>query len=175
VGSNDYGSSSSGSRAAHRTIAPDGEVVVEEPERARPRAEHALTFLFTDLEASTRLWEEYGAAMSEALAQHDALARTAIADNGGRIVKTTGDGTHAVFTNAEHAVRAACDAQRALAAATWGATGPLRVRIAPTGRFRTCVTCVMCSAANASTRAPRRAPRCATRNSSRGWPSGSTR
>ncbi len=94
------------------------------------RADHAFTFLFTDLESSTRMWEEHGDAMSGALAQHDELVRTAIETNGGRIVKTTGDGTHAVFMSAESAVRAACSAQRALEAAAWGATGPLLARMA---------------------------------------------
>ena len=52
----------------------------------------ALTFLFTDIEGSTRLWETQHAAMREALARHDALLRQAIERHEGHVVKTTGDG-----------------------------------------------------------------------------------
>jgi class 3 adenylate cyclase len=56
-----------------------------------------VTFLFTDLEGSTRLWEEQPEAMQTALARHDVLLRLAVEANGGRVVKSTGDGLHAVF------------------------------------------------------------------------------
>src|SRR5262249_54337692 len=62
-----------------------------------------LTFLFTALESSTRLWDEHEAAMSAALASHDAILRDAVDRNGGRVMKTTGDGTFAVFANAASA------------------------------------------------------------------------
>jgi predicted ATPase/class 3 adenylate cyclase len=88
-----------------------------------------VTFLFTDLEGSTRLWEEHPDAMKGALARHDEILRTAIETGAGHVVKTTGDGTHAVFTTAGEAVGAAVSAQRALAAEEWGSTGPLRVRM----------------------------------------------
>jgi predicted ATPase/class 3 adenylate cyclase len=90
----------------------------------------ALTFLFTDLESSTRLWEQFGDAMAAALARHDALLRTAVERNGGRVVKTTGDGTYAVFSSADAGVRAAAHAQELLAQEPWEETGPLRARIA---------------------------------------------
>jgi class 3 adenylate cyclase len=61
-----------------------------------------VTFLFTDLEGSTRLWQEHPDAMRPALARHDDLVRTAIENRGGYVVKTTGDGFHAAFTT-EHA------------------------------------------------------------------------
>ncbi len=51
-----------------------------------------VTFLFTDLEGSTRLWEEHPEAMKGALARHDEILRGAVAANGGTMVKTTGDG-----------------------------------------------------------------------------------
>ena len=88
-----------------------------------------MTFLFSDLEGSTRLWEDFPDAMQEALALHDSLLRDAILQHGGQIVKTTGDGVHAVFSSAHEALAGAAAAQRALAAESWGATGPLRVRI----------------------------------------------
>src|SRR5262249_22275086 len=75
-----------------------------------------LTFLFSDIEGSTRLWETQPQAMKPALAEHDALLRAAIESNHGRVVKTTGDGFCAVFDNAEDAVRATLQAQRALMA-----------------------------------------------------------
>jgi len=85
--------------------------------------------LFTDLVASTRSWEEHGAAMSTALEHHDRLLREAVERNDGYVVKMTGDGAHAVFASAPGAVRAACEAQRAMSAREWGET-PLRVRMA---------------------------------------------
>jgi class 3 adenylate cyclase len=54
-----------------------------------------VTFLFTDLEGSTRLWEEHPEAMRAALAEHDELIREAVVGNRGHVVKTTGDGAHA--------------------------------------------------------------------------------
>src|SRR5262245_5526745 len=87
-----------------------------------------VTFLFTDLEGSTRLWERHPEAMTAALARHDALLRVAVASHHGHVVKTTGDGVHAVFVTARDAVGAALDAQRALGSEEWGST-PLRVRM----------------------------------------------
>jgi len=88
-----------------------------------------VTFLFTDLESSTRLWEERREEMSAALEQHDALLLDAIAGNGGRIVKYLGDGCLAVFSTAGSAVAAAIAAQRALSSADWGGIGGLRARM----------------------------------------------
>ncbi len=88
------------------------------------------TFLFTDIEGSTRLWEERAGAMAGALAQHDRLLRAAIEDARGTLIKTTGDGMLAVFGDPCAAVDAALAGQRALRDATWGETGPLRVRMA---------------------------------------------
>jgi predicted ATPase/class 3 adenylate cyclase len=88
-----------------------------------------VTFLFTDVEGSTRLWEELPEAMPGALARHDAILRDAIEAHGGFVVKTTGDGFHAAFATAGEGVLAAIAAQRALDAEAWGATGRLRVRM----------------------------------------------
>ena len=88
-----------------------------------------VTFLFTDLEDSTRLWEAHPDAMQVALARHDAILRDAVAAHGGRIVKTTGDGVHAVFSTARDAVETAVAAQHALVSAEWEIGEPLRVRM----------------------------------------------
>ncbi len=88
-----------------------------------------VTFLFTDLERSTRLWDDHPESMKPALAQHDAVLRDAVRSHGGSIVKTTGDGVHAVFATAPEAVAAALAAQRALDAADWGDLEPLRARM----------------------------------------------
>ena len=88
-----------------------------------------VTFLFTDLEGSTRLWQEHPDAMRPALARHDTIIRDAIEAHGGHFVKTTGDGAHAAFATASDAIEAAIDAQGALASETWALPDPLRVRI----------------------------------------------
>jgi predicted ATPase/class 3 adenylate cyclase len=88
-----------------------------------------LTFLFTDLEGSTHLWEKFPDAMKDALKRHDAILQAAIEASGGRIVKSTGDGTMAVFGSAVDAATASLVAQRGLAKEPWSETGPLRVRM----------------------------------------------
>jgi predicted ATPase/class 3 adenylate cyclase len=102
---------------------------MSEPYRAStPLATSTVTFLFTDIEGSTALWEQDGARMSQALAAHDVLARRAVESRHGRVVKMTGDGMHAAFDDARDALAATVDLQQALAdpAATDGV--PLRVR-----------------------------------------------
>ncbi len=74
-----------------------------------------VTYLFTDIEGSTRLWEEAPERMRVALARHDALAREAVAAHAGTLVKTTGDGIHAAFDDPLDAVEAALALQFALA------------------------------------------------------------
>jgi predicted ATPase/class 3 adenylate cyclase len=88
-----------------------------------------VTFLFTDVEGSSRLWEAFPDAMQDALARHDEVVRAAIEAHNGHVVKTTGDGFHAVFATARDALEAAIDAQLALADESWSDTGPLRVRM----------------------------------------------
>ena len=73
-----------------------------------------VTFLFTDIEGSTRLWEEQKQAMSEALKSHDRLVREAIDTNGGYVFSTAGDGFAVAFASAVDAISAAVDAQRAI-------------------------------------------------------------
>jgi class 3 adenylate cyclase len=85
-----------------------------------------VTFLFSDLEGSTRLWEEHPDAMRSALLRHDALLRGAVEATGGQVVKTTGDGVHAVFATARDALYATVAAQHAPAIER--VQGPLRWR-----------------------------------------------
>src|SRR5262245_51355877 len=75
-----------------------------------------VTFLFTDIEGSTRLWQEQPEAMRAALAEHDVGLREAIAQQHGYVFKHTGDGIAAAFASAEEAVDAAVDAQTRVAA-----------------------------------------------------------
>ncbi len=89
-----------------------------------------VTFLFTDIEGSTRRWEEAPAAMGAALARHDALVRAAIEGHAGHVFKSIGDGFCSVFDSASDALSAALAAQQALQAEPWGEPGPLRVRMA---------------------------------------------
>jgi predicted ATPase/class 3 adenylate cyclase len=88
-----------------------------------------VTFLFTDLEASTRLWEEHPEEMKSALARHDAILRAAIESHHGYLVKTTGDGAHAAFATAPAAATAAVEAQQQMFSETWPLPQPLRVRM----------------------------------------------
>jgi predicted ATPase/class 3 adenylate cyclase len=89
-----------------------------------------VTFVFTDLEGSTRRWEAHPEEMREALARHDAIVRGAIGAYGGTVFSTMGDGMAAAFTSARDAVRAVLAAQQELGAEQWGeVTGPLAARI----------------------------------------------
>jgi predicted ATPase/class 3 adenylate cyclase len=89
-----------------------------------------LTFLFTDVEGSTRLWEEHRQSMKGALERHDAILHDAVESSNGQVVKTMGDGFMAVFTSALDGIRACLKAQQALARESWDETGALRVRMA---------------------------------------------
>lgn len=88
-----------------------------------------LVFVFTDLEASTRLWEQYPGQMGEALGTHDEILRRSVVENDGSVVKATGDGLMATFTRMSDAVAACVEAQLALAATDWVTPEPLRVRM----------------------------------------------
>jgi predicted ATPase/class 3 adenylate cyclase len=73
-----------------------------------------VTFLFTDIEGSTRRWETDADTMRPALAAHDAVLRKAIESHEGFLFKHTGDGVCAAFGSPKAAVDAAVDAQRAV-------------------------------------------------------------
>jgi len=88
-----------------------------------------VTFLFTDLAVSTRLWDVEPDAMRDALARHDEILRDAVETHDGVVVKGRGDGIHAAFATAEAAVRAAIACELAVEAEAWSVSEPLRVRI----------------------------------------------
>src|SRR5450755_172355 len=96
---------------------------------ALPLPSGTITFLFTDIEGSTKLWEAQHEAMRDALARHDTLMRQSIEAHGGHVVKTVGDGFHAAFATAATALAAALAAQRALHAEPWPEAVPIRVRM----------------------------------------------
>jgi predicted ATPase/class 3 adenylate cyclase len=91
-----------------------------------------VTFLFTDVEGSTRLWEQHPAAMKAATARHDALVEEAVMRHGGTVVRPRGEGDSrfAVFARATDAVTAAAALQVALTAEEWPTPAPLLVRMA---------------------------------------------
>ncbi|GAA1059101.1 adenylate/guanylate cyclase domain-containing protein [Agromyces bracchium] len=78
-----------------------------------------VTFLFTDVEGSTRLVEAAGEQWPALLAEHDRLLREAITGSGGTVVKTEGDGFFAAFASAIDAVAAVVTAQRAIGDHDW--------------------------------------------------------
>src|SRR5437667_7339741 len=82
-----------------------------------------VTFLFTDVEGSTRLLHELGDAYADALAEHRRLLRDVFARHGGAEVDTQGDALFYAFPDAAGAVDAARDGQQALA------SGPISVRM----------------------------------------------
>lgn len=89
-----------------------------------------ITFLFSDIEGSTRLWEKHPVSMAASLARHDGIMRAAMKQQGGYVFKTAGDAFCVAFDTAASAVEAAVESQRTLHSEPWGDTGPLRVRIA---------------------------------------------
>ena len=89
-----------------------------------------VTFLFTDVEGSTRMWERDPTAMRSALARHDEILRSAIEESGGSVFKTMGDAFCAAFFSVPGALDAALSAQRALHAEEWDEGSVIRVRMA---------------------------------------------
>jgi predicted ATPase/class 3 adenylate cyclase len=89
-----------------------------------------VSFLFTDIEGSTRLWQLHPEAMKAALDRHHALLQQAIEANGGYVFQIIGDAFCAAFHTGSESVAAALAAQRALTAERWGQAGPILVRMA---------------------------------------------
>jgi predicted ATPase/class 3 adenylate cyclase len=88
-----------------------------------------VTFLFTDIEGSTRLWDEHPDAMRVALARHDELLRAAIDAHGGFVFSSAGDGFAAAFQRSSDAVAAAVQSQIALGDQDWPEGAGLGVRM----------------------------------------------
>src|SRR5215204_4746011 len=90
-----------------------------------------VTFLFTDIEGSTKRWEQDLESMKVALTRHDTILREAIEGHNGSVFKTVGDAFCAAFPTALDALESALRAQRALFSEEWGEEiGSLRVRMA---------------------------------------------
>ena len=97
---------------------------------ASPSPTGTVTFLFTDIEGSTRLWETQHAAMQAALPRHDSLLRQCVSTHGGHVFKTGGDAFYVAFHTASDALAAALEAQRALHRERWPDALKIRVRMA---------------------------------------------
>ena len=93
-------------------------------------AQRLYTFLFSDIQGSTRLWEAFPSLMDRVISRHDELVHGAVRGFGGEVYKHTGDGMGAAFSTPSAAVEAALRAQQALLKEDWGAIGPLKVRMA---------------------------------------------
>jgi predicted ATPase/class 3 adenylate cyclase len=87
-----------------------------------------VTFLFTDIEGSTRLASEYRAT-GDAQARHHAILKNAVEAHGGVVFETVGDAVYAAFSRASDALRAALRGQLELQAADWNETRPIKVRM----------------------------------------------
>src|SRR5215475_8813454 len=88
-----------------------------------------VTFLFTDIEGSTRLLQHLGDTYATVLGEHQDLLRQAFAEYGGVEIDTAGDGFFVAFPTAPAAVAAAAAATRALVAHPWPEGGALHVRM----------------------------------------------
>ncbi len=89
-----------------------------------------VTFLFTDVEGSTKLLERDLAAADRALVRHHELVRAAVESNAGAVFETVGDAVYAAFASPTAAIEAALAAQAALAREDWRDIGELKIRIA---------------------------------------------
>ena len=91
-----------------------------------------VTFLLTDIQGSTRLWELSSQAMGSALARHDSILDSIISQHGGTVVKSRaeGDSFFAVFPRAADALEASIQIQLALRDESWPTEAPLFVRMA---------------------------------------------
>lgn len=88
-----------------------------------------IVFLITDIEGSTRLWDQYPKSMQIAIERHNTILMKAIKSLGGHVFKVIGDEYQAAFTSPLPAIEAALDAQRTLIAEEWGEIGAIKVRM----------------------------------------------
>ena len=88
-----------------------------------------VTFLFTDIEGSTRLWQEKPESMKSVMAKHDSILKESIESHRGHVVKTTGDGVHAVFETAADAINSTLAAQCALQSLAKSSSADVSIRV----------------------------------------------
>ena len=89
-----------------------------------------LTFLFADIEGSTRIVERHGADAAQVLARYHELVASCAVAGGGRLFERIGDGAYACFPDAVAAVGAAARLQSSIGRRDWGVVGRIRIRIA---------------------------------------------
>jgi class 3 adenylate cyclase len=94
-----------------------------------PRPSGTVSFLFTDIEGSTSLWERDADGMRRALARHDEIVHGSVAAHAGYVFATGGDGFGVAFGSPEEAVAAALAAQHGLVGEAWPSGLDLRVRM----------------------------------------------
>jgi class 3 adenylate cyclase len=124
-----------GDRAALRTAPERASVGLDLPTGT-------ITFVFTDVEGSTGLWQEHPATMRAVMARHDALIESAVADHRGVVVRDRGEGDSrfGVFSQASAAVSAACAMQIALTEEPWPLPRPFECASHSTLAKPTCAT-----------------------------------
>jgi len=88
-----------------------------------------VSFVFTDIVGSTRLWERHPLAMGGAVRDHDALLHGIFQQEGGYVFKTVGDAFCVAFSSPSNALRAVVRVQTSLGSRDWGALGALRWRL----------------------------------------------
>jgi class 3 adenylate cyclase len=103
--------------------------IVGDEDRTERLPSGTVTFLFTDVEGSTRLWQDEPHTMRVALERHDEILRIAIAAHGGYVFTTAGDSFAAAFQDHLSAASAASAAQTALGLEVWPAEAPISVRM----------------------------------------------
>lgn len=108
----------------------DTQLMINDQQESLTAGTVTLTFLFTDIEGSTSLWEHQPAQMRKAIQSHHEILRQAIESNGGYVFRIIGDAFNASFPAAPLAVAAAVKAQSNLYSMSWDLERPIRVRMA---------------------------------------------
>ena len=119
--------------AVNKPVMAASQVEVEHsPSRmhTQPKPTGTVTFLFTDIEGSTKLWEGHSQAMQQAFARQEVILRAAMVAHHGYIYKMIGDAFQVAFSTAPEALAAALEAQMGLVSENWGEIGALKVRMA---------------------------------------------
>ena len=106
---------------------PDNSIKHSEPNSGRPSG--TVTFLFSDIEGSTKMWEQNPQVMAVSFALQETIMRETMAEHGGYVYKMIGDAFQVAFSSAQQALAAAVEAQQRLFAASWPEGGGLKVRM----------------------------------------------